>query len=164
MYARVLLAYDGTLEGRAALREGALLALRYGAEVHLLSVIADAGGARIADAVNADAMSLIEDRYRAILEEGIERLKQFGCSPRARLAFGEPAKVIGALADEISADLVVVGHRRQSMLERWWSGSSGAYLMDNLKCSLLISRKVMSQEDFEAELAVISAGANPQAR
>ena len=40
MYKRVLLAYDGSVEGRTALREGALLARQCGAEVFLLSVLA----------------------------------------------------------------------------------------------------------------------------
>ena len=33
MYKRILLAYDGSLEGRTALREGALLARQCGAQV-----------------------------------------------------------------------------------------------------------------------------------
>ena len=43
MYKRILLAYDGSLEGRTALREGALLARQCGAEVFLLSVLVDSG-------------------------------------------------------------------------------------------------------------------------
>jgi hypothetical protein len=38
-----LLAYDGSVEGRTALREGALLAKQLGAEVFLLSVLTDTG-------------------------------------------------------------------------------------------------------------------------
>ena len=43
MYKRILLAYDGSVEGRTALREGALLAKQCGAEVFLLSVLTDTG-------------------------------------------------------------------------------------------------------------------------
>jgi len=43
MYKRILLAYDGSVEGRTALREGALLARQCGAEVFLLSVLAEDG-------------------------------------------------------------------------------------------------------------------------
>ena len=43
MYKRILLAYDGSVEGRTALREGALLARQCGAEVFLLSVVAEDG-------------------------------------------------------------------------------------------------------------------------
>ena len=41
MYKRILLAYDGSVEDRTALREGALLARQCGAQVFLLSVLAD---------------------------------------------------------------------------------------------------------------------------
>jgi hypothetical protein len=41
MYKRSLLAYEGSAEGRTALREGALLARQCGAKVFLLSVLAD---------------------------------------------------------------------------------------------------------------------------
>ena len=58
---------------------------------------------------------------------------------------------IGAYAREINADLVVVGHRRQSTLARWWSGASGAHLVDYVGCSLLIGRNQMSTEAFSAE-------------
>ena len=43
MYKRSLLAHDGPVEGGTALREGALLAKQCGAEVFLLSVLADSG-------------------------------------------------------------------------------------------------------------------------
>jgi nucleotide-binding universal stress UspA family protein len=43
MYSRILLAYDGSVEGRTALREGALLAKQCGAQVFLLSVVTDPG-------------------------------------------------------------------------------------------------------------------------
>ena len=39
MYKKVLLAYDGSIEGRLALREGAKLAQFCGAEVFLLAVV-----------------------------------------------------------------------------------------------------------------------------
>jgi len=47
---------------------------------------------------------------------------------------------------------VVVGHRRQTLLERWWSGASGAYLVDNVGCSVLVARNVISDEEIEGVL------------
>jgi nucleotide-binding universal stress UspA family protein len=43
MYKRIVLAYDGSVEGRTALRDGALLAKQCRAEVFLLSVLPDPG-------------------------------------------------------------------------------------------------------------------------
>ena len=40
MYRKILLTYDGTIEGRRALHEGAEVARTFGAQTHLLAVIA----------------------------------------------------------------------------------------------------------------------------
>jgi len=157
MYSRIVLAYDGTREGRAALREGALLARRCGSEVYLLSVIPNDSGVQFAESVQGGPMDRMQESYKAILSEGLERLKQLGFSPKAQLIIGDPAEQIGAFAKEIGADLVVVGHRKQKLIQRWWSGSSGAYLVDHLGCSLLIGRNTISEEAFEAEMKATGA-------
>ena len=152
MYARIVLAYDGSLEGRTALREGALLAKRCGAKVYLLSVAVETTGTRLAKGIDAGPFMEREAAYKAVLADGVARMQKFGFEPVARLVSGDPAKVIGQFATEVSADLVVVGYRRQSALERWWLGPSGAYLVDQIRCSLLVSRAVISDADFEVEL------------
>ncbi len=155
VYERILLAYDGSAEGRAALREGALVAKRCGAQVYLLSVVAEAPGVLLAEGVFAGPGGQEWEVYRKVLEDGVERLRSIGLAPVATMVTGEPAAEIGAYAKKIDADLVVVGHRRPKFLERWWSGSLGANLMDHTRCSLLISRKPITDEAFQAELARI---------
>ncbi len=120
MYERVLLAYDGTQEGGIALREGAILARRCGAKgkVLLLSVVNDSGGVRMAEGFYA---GVVTDSYRAQPqgpENGVARLTALGMVPTAKLMVGEPARVIGAYAEEVKADLVVVGHHKRNMVER----------------------------------------------
>jgi nucleotide-binding universal stress UspA family protein len=159
MYSRILLAYDGSLEGATALREGALLAKRCGAAVFVLSVVPDTGGVRVAESVHGGAVAHEMDRYRELLDRGVDRLTRLGLKPVARLVVGDPAKTIGAFAREARADLVIVGHRRRNMIERWWSGPSGAYLSDYIGCSLLIARNGVSDEAFEAQLDTSKAEA-----
>jgi nucleotide-binding universal stress UspA family protein len=150
MYKRILLAYDGSLEGRIALREGALLAHQCGAQVFLLSVVSDSDGIRLADAAHAGASVQVEDASVDVLNEGVARLRRFGFDPVAKLVRGEPATEIGNFAKQVEADLIVVSQHRQSAFERWWSGSSGAYLVDHADCSLLVARKAISDETIEA--------------
>ena len=149
MYRNILLAYDGTLEGRIALREGALLAKRCEATVVLLAITetasyvpftADAGGAYIP-----------QDRtetFQEILDEGSARLARLGLSHRAELRTGDPMTCIVDMATEIAADLVVVGHHKQGAITRWLLGSVTASLIDRLHCSLLIGRLDVSEEDL----------------
>ncbi|HEY1749735.1 MAG TPA: universal stress protein [Caulobacteraceae bacterium] len=155
MYRQIILAYDGSLEGAIALREGALLARRWGAEVFLLSVVPHGGGLQVAEGVHGGAVAHEMERSREVLERGARRLTDLGLKPQARLAIGDPARVIGDVAREIGADLVVVSHRKRNMLERWWSGDAGAYISDHIGCSLLIARTVISDEAFEAAVAAV---------
>jgi nucleotide-binding universal stress UspA family protein len=152
MYKRILLAYDGSREGLIALREGALLAKRCGAHVFLLSVLPCSSGLQMAEGVYPGAISQQIGGYKELLARGVAVLKQLGLDPVARLVVGEPAPQIGLFAREIDADLVVLGHQTQSLMQRWWSGASGGYVSDHVRCSLLVGRKVISDEVFEAEL------------
>jgi hypothetical protein len=43
------------------------------------------------------------------------------------------------------------------VLQRWWSGASGAYITDQVWCSVLIGRNAISDEALEAELQTINA-------
>lgn len=113
MYRRILLAYDGSLEGRAALREGALLARKCGGQIYLLSVITGVEGTNIADSVySGPAMEQHGTQFATILNEGVARLAELGMRPIAKLVSGEPAIEIRKFAKEVAADLVVVSHRR----------------------------------------------------
>ena len=140
MYTKVLLAYDGSVEGRTALREGARLAKLCGAQTILLAVVDISAGLIIAEGTMAGTIEYQREAYAQILEEGVTRLKDMGFTPEARLEFGEPAQQIAAVAKETGADLVVVGHRPRGTLARWWSGSVGASLLDQIGCSLLIAQ------------------------
>ena len=128
------------------------MARQCGAEVFLLSVLADSGRLLLSEAGFAGAIVHLEDDFTDILNEGVARLRKLGFDPMARLVRGQPAEEIGNVAREIGADLIVVGHRRQSVFDRWWSGPKGAYLMDYTDCSLLVARNVVSDEAIEEVL------------
>ncbi|HUO11777.1 MAG TPA: universal stress protein [Caulobacteraceae bacterium] len=152
MFRTVLLAYDGTREGALALREGALLAKACGAHVHVLCVVPQTAGVQVAEAASAGVVAQLTEGHRRLLDTACERLRSLGFSPDTHLVVGEPAPTIGALAHQIGADLVVVGHRHQTALSRWWSGSTDAYLSEHVGCSLLLSSNPISDEAFENEV------------
>src|SRR5512146_337495 len=153
VYQRILLAYDGSIEGRTALREGALLARRYGAHVFVLSVIPEAAGTKLGEGVGGGGIAQQRVEYERVLQEGMARLAVLGFQASGKLVLGEPAREIAAYAEQVKADLVVVGHRRQSAIGRWWSGASGAYLSDHIRCSLLVCRNILDDEQFASLLA-----------
>jgi nucleotide-binding universal stress UspA family protein len=157
LYKKVLLAYDGSIEGRLALREGAKLAQFCGAEVFLLAVVEPSFGATLEGGVMIPMDEQIAI-YKSILAEGVERLRAMGFSPTARLGVGPAGQEIAGVAEEIGANLVVVGHRPTGPLARWWFGSVGTYLIRHLHCSVLVAQTEISDDQF-AQLTVAVAQA-----
>lgn len=140
MYRLILLAYDGTEEGRLALREGARLAQICNARVVLMAVVEPGPEVYASD---FGTVYTPEDRtpgVQRILDEGVERLKRMGFQPQSRLEQGDPAERIKSVAEETGADLVVVGHHKQGALARWLLGSVTNSLSNTLSCSLLVAR------------------------
>jgi nucleotide-binding universal stress UspA family protein len=160
MYKRVLLAYDGSLEGARALMEGALVAKACCAEVVLLSVAPETAGVQIAEGIQGGVVAQLIESHKTLLQQALTRLKALGFKVVGRLEVGEPAPTIGKVAKETGAELVVVGHHKQTFLSRWWSGDTDAYLSDHVHCSVLLSRCSMSDEEFETRAHAASASAD----
>lgn len=140
MYRKILLAYDGTREGRAVLREGAELAQSCGADVHLLAVVRPTTGVLFAEAAEPSGLVDSEAHYvEQVLAEGLDRLRKRGLEAEATLHHGDPAREILALAEAIGADLIVLGHHRRSVLSRWWRNTVDAEILADAPCSLLIA-------------------------
>lgn len=141
MYRKILMAYNGTREGRAALIECAEVAAFAKAETHLLAVATMPSSMFLTEGFLPE--ELIEEekkRMQEVLDEGLASLKQRGFSVQGHLAVGEPVDEICRTARELECDLIVVGHQqKQSFAARWWSGSVGATLLDYAPCSVLIA-------------------------
>ena len=159
LYKKVLLAYDGSIEGRRALREGAKLAQFCGAEVFLLAVVEISSGSITLEGGFAIPVEEQIATYKAILAEGVERLRAIGFSPTAWLGMGAAGQEIAGVAEEIGANLVVVGHRPTGPLARWWFGSVGTYLIKHLRCSVLVAQTEIGDEEFARLLTGVAVEA-----
>lgn len=153
MYGTIVLAYDGSLEGRLALREGARLAQICKARVVLVAVVEPVPELFVGDLSPVYLSSDKAGEIQKILDEGVLRLKRMGLVPEARLERGQPAERITAIARETGADLVVVGHHKQGSLARWLLGSVTATLVDTLPCSLMVARLDIPDEVLFGEAA-----------
>ncbi|MGB9430349.1 MAG: universal stress protein [Gammaproteobacteria bacterium] len=139
LYENIVLAYDGSLEGRRALREGAELAAQFKARTHLLAVIKHSAGMAIGQGFEARGLAAAEvSHFQKTLDEGVSILKSFGLEASGHLTEGDPVAEIVKLAVSVKADLVVVGHRERGALARWWRTPVSMSLLDKLNCSLLI--------------------------
>ena len=150
MYKRLLLACDGTRESLVALREGALIAQSFRATAHLLIIDPDTSDVRVAEGLGMQRLPL---RGQGLLDLGLTRLERLGVKAAGEVLRGDPAHLITDRVRRLDIDLIVLGHRRQSFLDRWWSGASGVYIVDGVSCSVLIARDTITDEEFEQHLA-----------
>jgi nucleotide-binding universal stress UspA family protein len=140
-YKKILLAYNGSDEGKRALVECAELANFLGAETHLLAVATMPPSLFLTEGfVPEELLQEEKKRMQQILDEGIRTLTGKGFNATGHLAVGEPVEEICRGAKELDADLIVVGHNQKtSFAARWWKGSVGASLLDHAPCSILIA-------------------------
>ncbi len=140
-YQKILLAYDGSQEGKRALLECADLAGFLGAQTCLLAVASMPPSLFLTEGfVPEELLEEEKKRTQSILDEGIRTLRERGFNASGQLAVGEPVEEICRLAKSLGADLVVVGHnQKHSFAARWWKGSVGKTLLDYAPCSILIA-------------------------
>jgi nucleotide-binding universal stress UspA family protein len=140
-YRKILLAYNGSQEGKRALLECADLASFLQAETHLLAVASMPPSLFLTEGfVPEELLEEEKKRSQAVLDEGIRTLRERGFKASGHLAVGEPVEEICRLAKNLGVDLIVVGHNQNtSFAARWWKGSVGASLLDYAPCSILIA-------------------------
>ncbi|WP_082747795.1 universal stress protein [Bradyrhizobium macuxiense] len=147
MYQRILLAFDGSPDGREALAQVEGLALSCGATVHLLAIVDRTESMPVVEAMSfvvSDAQRLA---VQEVIDEGVRRLHGAGCSTVGALRYGRPSEQIVQVAREIGADLIVVGHRDQGTLARWLNGSVGETILHKPPCSVLVAVKPEGRMD-----------------
>lgn len=139
MYRKVLLCYDGTAEGRRALRQGADVVLCMKSEAYLLAIAQNYASSTIPEGVTPALCESEDRRANALLEEGVQWLRDRGITAHGSVEYGRASDCIAAFAERIGADLIVVGHKHRSRLARWWSESDEESLLEVVRCSILVA-------------------------
>ena len=139
MYRRILFCYDGTAEGRRALRQGGELAAAMKAHTHVLAICRSMVTTVVPEGVTPELIGCEEDTARALLNEGVQKLRDHGLSADGSLVFGDPLVHIPETARRIQADLIVLGYRPRSRVARWWSQSEQQSLLERVPCSVLVA-------------------------
>jgi nucleotide-binding universal stress UspA family protein len=139
MYRRVLLCYDGSREGRRALRQGADVVLCMKSEAYVLAICQNLVAGAIPEGVTPQLCEQEERRAQGLLDEGIRWLEERGVKARGTLEYGNAVDRISEAAARIGADLIVLGHRQRGRLARWWSESDEESLLERVSCSILVA-------------------------
>lgn len=138
MFKRILIGYDGSEAADKAFDYAVDLAVKYAAELHVLSVVRPPDVPDDArDVVQAEiAMEYFEERFAQLAE----RAKRSGVDARCKVMVGHPAEELVKQAEADGADLVVTGHRGTGMFERWLLGSVSRMVIAHARCPVLVVR------------------------
>src|SRR5262245_17185169 len=139
MFTKILLCYDGTVEGRRALRQGAEVAIAMKSQAYLLAICRNMMQIAVPEGVTPELVNCEQDTARTLLNEGVQWLRERDVTTEGLLVYGDPLVHIPQVADKIGADLVVVGYRYRTRMQRWWSESEEATLLHKLHCSILVA-------------------------
>ena len=144
---KALLAIDGSSESVLALETTASLTWPPGAQLEVLTVLPTEsewyGGPwefGVAYVPSDDVRDRLRIDREALLERAVERLRRPGIRVAARLVTGRAASVIVDVAQEIGADIVILGARGHGAIERAFLGSVSAEVVDQTHCSVLVAR------------------------
>ena len=144
MYRNVLLCYDGSREGRRALRQGADVVMCMKSEAYLLAICQHGASGAIPEAVNPMMMEHADSQAQSLLDEGVEWLRERGVTARGSLEYGNAVDCISRTAERVNADLIVLGHKQRGRLARWWTESDEESLLSRVDCAILVA---MSPDD-----------------
>ena len=149
MYARILIATDGSELANGALDHGLQLAKLAGSEVTVVTVTEPAtviggGYATVAGAVIDPIPELIEAQDRAareLLDRAAKRAADQGVTVRTMLVDNSfPAEGVVATATNINADLIVMGSHGRRGLNRLLLGSQTSNVLAQTKIPVLVTR------------------------
>ena len=141
MFKKILVGYDGSKGGKAALQRAAVLAKGFNSDLgalwvrELLPRHSDLPGEFEAEAEAAD--EYFKERSREIQEVAAGHGIPIRCETRR----GHAAKTILRFADEGGYDLIVVGHSDHSELWGRLLGDTADRISDHAHCSVLIVKQ-----------------------
>jgi nucleotide-binding universal stress UspA family protein len=125
---RIVVGTDGSETAEGAVRAAAELAEKFGAELHAVS--APAPGSNVKDLLDRVSDKLVSDDVDLTTHE----------------ASGDAAEAIIGVAEDVNADLIVVGSRGMSGVGRYLLGSVPDKVSHHAPCTVLIVRTTEVRE------------------
>lgn len=138
MFQRILVAVDGSDSARKAYDTALDLARKYGSTLAVLAVVRPP---EFAEDVETEAiLEHSQSYYQGVLDRLRAESDSAGLVTRYEVAIGHPAEKILACAERDRMDLIVMGHRGKSLLQRWLVGSVTRHVINHAHCAVLVVR------------------------
>ena len=138
-FAVIVAGTDGSSLGEEAVAHAARIAAQEGGELHLVTAFPDAGHMR--EKYNSSARSVDID-LRQVAEDALTRASSHveaqGGKAVVHLVDNDAADALLDVAQEVGADLIVVGSRGLSKIERFTMGSVSHKVFHHAPCSVMV--------------------------
>ncbi len=134
MYDRILVPVDGSECGRDAAKYGFAFAAATGATVDIVHVV-DTTLPTIGGQMSGSER---REHGRSVVESAAERSQAFGCAVETHLREGDPKGEIVASADDIGADLIVMGRQGAHNLRERLVGGVTEYVVRHADQPVLV--------------------------
>ncbi|MEM3087408.1 MAG: universal stress protein [Halobacteria archaeon] len=135
---RVLVAVDGSEASMKAARVAVDLAAMSGADLTAATVVQVPVAPEYATAVSRDVEDYLAEEAREALARVVPMARREGLDAKVRVLHGHPAVEIARFADKGNFDLLVVGSRGLSGVDRMFLGSVSSALVQQSKVSVLV--------------------------
>ena len=155
MYRRIVVGYDGTDEAEDGLVFAGRLAELTGARVVLAFAY---GGESIAVGIGAASIGVnVRDEAEQVLKRGLKHLPE-GIEARTRaLRQASPARALHELAEQLDADLVVLGSAQFGAIGRVVIGSVAMRLLHGLPCPVAVAPKGYATDRHSPSFRIAAA-------
>jgi nucleotide-binding universal stress UspA family protein len=139
MYDRILVATDGSASGNRAVTHALEQAEQHGAEVHAIFVVDTDRYSEPALSSTELETNEIEEWGNQELSEVVDRGEQLEIDVVSRCCHGKPYQEIISYADEIDANLIVLGYHGHSHTETDQIGSVADRVVQNAGRPVLVA-------------------------
>jgi nucleotide-binding universal stress UspA family protein len=140
VFRRILLATDSSEEAELATRVAVELANSTGSELHVMHVKLVPLTPPYPEVLDwREDLEYAEREARELLDEQVKKVEDAGgIVARVHLREEQPAEEIIALAEELGADLIVVGRRHRGRIRRALAGSVSDWVVRHARCPVLV--------------------------
>ncbi len=140
MYKRILVGIDGSDASLKASRKAADIAKKFCSELILVSIVPPPtvllGEMLVPEVLDTSPLKEAAEHSLSQLKELLE--KEHGITVRTLVSVGDPAEALVDIAEQENADLIVIGRRGLSKIERFFVGSITKKVLERSPIDVLV--------------------------
>jgi nucleotide-binding universal stress UspA family protein len=138
MIRKLLVAYDGSEQAEKAFDTALEIAVKFDATIFVLSV------ATLPEPPEAVELQAVLENATEFYEKHFDVLRKKAAGTGLKLQYdvsvGHPAEQIIARAKVEAVDMIIMGHRGKTFVQRWLLGSVSKRVLSYAQCTVVIVR------------------------